>query len=176
MLNRSDKAEIIKDLNQKFKHTSTLFVLDYKGLTVKDLETLRKDLRKVDGDLRIVKNTLIKKASENTDIDQINDLFVGPTAIAFCNQDFPPVAKIFVKTSKDFEQLKIRGGIVDGKIVDGSEIEQISKLPTRDELVTQFIGLLSSPMINVLGLLTQMQTKFLYALEALRQKKEEQEK
>ena len=174
MLDRSSKAEIIQELNQRFQSTSTLFVLEYKGLGVRDLEALRKDLKSVDGELKVVKNTLLKQASENTEIDKLNDLFVGPTAIAFCRKDSPVAAKIFVKTAKDLEQFKIKGGIVDGVVVDSAEIDQISKLPSREELIAQFMGLISSPMSNFVGLLSQMQVKFVYALEALKQKKEEE--
>lgn len=172
MLNRGEKQEIINDLNEKFKSTTSLFVLEYKGLSVRELEGLRKDLKGVKAELKIVKNTLLKKASEKTDVDQINDLFVGPTAISICEKDSSAVAKIFVKSAKSFEHLKIKGGIVEGKVVDTSEIEQISRLPSRDELIAQFMGLLLTPLTNLTNSLNQIQAKLVYALTALKDKKD----
>ena len=167
MLSRESKQEIINNLNDKFKANPSIFVLEYKGLTVKELEKIRKDLRAVSSEIKIVKNTLLKKATEKTEADQLNDLFVGSTAIGFCSDDSSAAAKVFVKSTKDFEQFSIKGGLLEGKKVDLSEIEQISKLPTRIELIAQFAGLLNSPMSSFLYSLQNMQSKLLYALNAL---------
>ena len=175
MLTREAKQEIINNLNDKFKANPSIFVLEYKGLTVKELEKIRKDLRTVSSEIKIVKNTLLKKATEKTEADQLNDLFVGSTAVAFCTDDSSAAAKVFVKSAKDYEQFSIKGGLLEGKKVDLAEIEQLSKLPTRIELIAQFAGLLNSPMSSFLYSLQNMQSKFLYALNALKEKKEKEQ-
>ena len=172
MLSKETKQEVINQISERFKSNPSVFVVEYKGLTVKELETVRKDLRKTNSELKIVKNTLLKKAAEDTDAALLNDLFVGSTAVAFCDDDSAAAAKVFVKSAKEFELLNIKGGLLEGKFVGAEEIETISKLPSRIELVAQFMGLLNSPMTNVLYSLKNMQTKFLYALEALKEKKE----
>ena len=172
MLTRESKQEIINQISEKFKSNPSIFVLDYKGLTVKELEKIRKDLKAVSSEIRIVKNTLLKKASENTEADQLNDLFVGSTAIAFCVDDSSSAAKVFVKSSKDYEQFSIKGGLLEGKILGVTEIEQISKLPSRIELIGKFAGLLNSPMSGFLYSLQNIQSKLLYALNALKEKKD----
>ena len=172
MLTRESKQEIINQINERFKANPSIFVLEYKGLTVKELENVRSDLRKTNSELKIVKNTLLKKAAEDTDADQLNELFVGSTAIAFCDKDSAATAKVFVKSAKDNELLNIKGALLEGKLVTVDEIEAISKLPSREELIAQFIGLLSSPMSNLLYSLQNMQTKLLYALEAVKEKKD----
>ena len=175
MLTRESKQEIINQINEKFKSNPSIFVLEYKGLTVKELESIRKDLRAVSSEITIVKNTLLKKASEDTDADQLNDLFVGSTAVAFCADDSTAAVKVFVKSAKNYEQFAIKGGLLEGKKVDVSEIEQISKLPSRIELIAKFAGLLNSPMSGFLYSLQDMQSKLLYALNALKEKKEKEQ-
>ena len=144
-------------------------------VTVKELEKIRKDLRAVSSEIKIVKNTFLRKATEKTDADQLNDLFVGSTAIGFCTDDSSAAAKVFVKSTKDYEQFAIQGGLLEGKRVDVSEIEQISKLPSRIELIAKFVGLLNTPMSGFLYSLQNMQSKFLYALNALKEKKEKEQ-
>ena len=172
MLSRENKQEVINQISEKFKSNPSVFVLEYKGLTVKELEGVRKELRQTNSELKIAKNTLLKKAAEDTDADQLSDLFVGSTAVAFCPEDSAAAAKVFVKSAKDLELLNIKGGLLEGKLVSVEEIETISKLPSRVELIGQFMGLLNSPMSSFLYSLQNMQSKLLYALEALKEKKE----
>jgi len=175
MLTRENKQEIISNINEKFKTNPSIFVLEYKGLTVKELENIRKDLRTVSSEIKIVKNTLLKKASEDTEAQMLNDLFVGATAVAFCTDDSSAAAKVFVKSAKDYEQFSIKGGLLEGKVVDVAEIEQLSKLPSRIELIAKFAGLLNSPMSGFLYSLQNMQSKLLYALNALKEKKDKEQ-
>ncbi len=172
MLSKETKQEVINQINERFKSNPSVFVLEFKGLTVKELENVRKDLRQTNSELKIVKNTLLKRAAEDTEAGQLSNLFVGSTAIAFCDEDSAATAKVFVKSAKEYELLNIKGGLLEGKVVSVDEIEKISKLPSRIELIAQFMGLLNSPMSNFLYSLQNMQTKFLYALEALKEKKE----
>ena len=172
MLSKETKQDVINQINERFKSNPSVFVIEYKGLTVKELENVRKDLRQTNSELKIVKNTLLKKAAENTDAGQLSDLFVGSTAVAFCPEDSAAAAKVFVKSAEEYDLLNIKGGILEGKLVSIEDIETISKLPSRVELVAQFMGLLNSPMSSFLYSLQNMQTKFLYALEALKEKKE----
>ncbi len=172
MLSKETKQDVINQINERFKANPSVFVIEYKGLTVKELENVRKDLRQTNSELKIVKNTLLKKAAEDTDAGQLSDLFVGSTAVAFCPEDSAAAAKVFVKSAKEYELLNIKGGLLEGKVVSIEDIETISKLPSRVELVAQFMGLLNSPISSLLYSLQNMQTKFLYALEAIKEKKE----
>ena len=174
MLSKAAKQEIIEDLSSRFQASPSMFVVEYKGLNVGQIESLRQQLKDANAELKVVKNTLLKRASEKTDIEQINDLFIGPTAVAICEQDSPKVAKIFVESKDDLPSLVIKGGIVEGKVVNVSEIEEISKLPSREELLAKLLGMLSAPMTNVVGTLKQMQTKVVYALNAVKETKTEE--
>ncbi len=174
MLTRAAKDQQIKEFNAAFKASSSVMVVEYKGLTVNEMEKLRKDVRDAQAELKVVKNTLLKIAAKDTDIEKIDELFEGPTAVAICESDATAVAKVFVDTIKDAPMLKVKGGFVDGSVMDASAISELSKLPSRPELIAEFMGLLKAPMSNVVGVLSQMQTKLLYALEALKATKEEE--
>lgn len=173
MLSRAEKETITKDLNETFKTNSSLFVLEYKGLNVGEMESFRKELKNADGELRVVKNTLLRIASKDTSVEGLNDLFIGPTAIAICSGEPTAVAKAISDNQKKFEPIVIKGGMVDGTVMDAQEVERLAKLPPRDVLLSQLVGLLSSPLSNFVGTLKQVQSGILNVLTALKEKKEE---
>ncbi len=172
MLNRAAKQDVVEKFGQAFKVSSSIMVVGYQGLTVREMEKLRRDLRAADAELKVVKNTLLRLAAENTEIEKISTLFVGPTAVAICKNDPSPVAKVFVNTAKGLSHLEIKGGIISGKIVDSNRISELSKLPSRHEMIAQLVGAISSPMFTLSGKLLQIQSKLLYALSALKESKE----
>ncbi len=173
MLTKAAKNEVVAHYSGVFKANPSVVLVEYKGLTVKELEGLRSNLKDADAELKIVKNTLLKIAAKDTEIEQIADLMSGPTAIAVCENDPSAAAKVFVKSVKDHPLLKIKGGVVEGNIVGADEITALSKLPSRPEMISQLLGILSSPVSNFLGTLTQMQTRLLYALEAVKDTKKD---
>lgn len=175
MLSKAAKNELVQEFNDVFKANPSVMVVEYKGLTVKELETLRANLKKADAQLKVVKNTLLRIAAKDTQIEQINDLFEGPTAVAICEKDAAAVAKVFVESLKKLPLLKIKGGIVEGSVIGESQISDLSKLPSRQELISQFLGLLKSPVSNFLGTLNQLQSKLIYALNAVKDAKEKQD-
>ena len=175
MLSKAAKNEIVEKFSGVFKAKPSVVLVEYKGLSVKELEGLRSSLKDADAELNVVKNTLLKIAAKDTDIEQIADMLTGPTAIAVCESDPTAAAKVFVKTAKDLPLLKIKGGVVEGNVVGEQDITALSKLPSRPEMIAQLLGILSSPMSNVLGALTQMQSSLLYALEAVKDTKTETE-
>ena len=173
MLSKAAKNDIVKRFSEIFKANPSVVLVEYKGLTVAELEGLRSNLKDADTEFKIVKNTLLKIAAKDTEVEQLSDLLAGPTAIAVCESDPAAAAKVFVKTAKDMPSLVIKGGIVEGNVVGVDEITAISKLPSRLDMMAQLLGALSSPMSNLLGSLKQMQAKLLYALEAIKDTKEE---
>lgn len=175
MLSKAAKSELVEQFNNVFKANPSVMVVEYKGLTVKEIEGLRANLRNADADFKVVKNTLLQIAAKDTEVEQINELFVGPTAVAICEQDPTTVAKVFVDSIKKLPMLKIKGGIVEGSVMTDAQISELSKLPSRQELIAQFLGLVSSPVSSFLGTLVQIQCKFLYALNALKEAKEKEE-
>lgn len=174
MLSKAAKNELVREFNNVFKANPSVMVVEYKGLSVKELETLRANLKKADAQLKVVKNTLLRIAAKDTEIERINDLFDGPTAVAICEKDATAVAKVFVESLKKLPLLKIKGGIVEGSVIGEGQISDLSKLPSRQELISQFLGLLNSPVSKFLGTLNQLQSKLIYALNAVKEAKEKE--
>lgn len=171
MLSKAEKQKVIDDLVSRFHSVSSVFVVEYQGLKVKEIDVLRKKLRQTNTEFRVVKNTLLEKASLGTDIEKMKDLFSGPTAIAICDGESSAAAKVFIDYSEDFPEIKIKGGIFEGEVVDVSRIEQIAKLPSRQELISEFVGLLSAPMGNLVGVLEQARSNIVNVLEGLKENK-----
>ncbi len=176
MLNKAQKQELVRDFNERFKANPSLFVVEYKGLSVKDMEKLRRRLKKARADFRVTKNSLLKIASRGTEIEKIKDLFDGPTAIAICNENPVSVAKVFTESIKELPMLKLKGGIVEGKIIGIDEVSKLSQLPSREVLLAQLLGLLSSPISNLMGTLMELQRRLLYVLNAVKDIKEKKDK
>ncbi|MGQ0793356.1 MAG: 50S ribosomal protein L10 [Deltaproteobacteria bacterium] len=172
MLTKAVKREVAAELSERFKSNPSLLVVEYKGLSVKQMEGLRRKLKKAGADFKVIKNSLLKVASQNTALGKAVDLFEGATAVAICKGDPISVAKVFVDSLKDLPVLKLKGGVVEGNLVGFEQIKSISSLPSREVLIGQFLGLLASPMSNFLGTLQQLQCQLLYALEAVREQKE----
>jgi large subunit ribosomal protein L10 len=172
MLSKAEKQELVRELGERFKTNPSLFVVEYKGLSVKDMEKLRRRLKKAKADFRVTKNTLLKIASHETDVEKIKDLFDGPTAVAICKEDPVSIAKVFTESVKELPVLKLKGGIVEGKIIGVDEVSKLSQLPSREMLLAQILGLLSSPISNLMGTLMEVQRRLLYALGAVKEMKE----
>ncbi len=175
MLSKTVKEEVVKEYNEKFKSNPYLFVVEYKGLTVKEIEGLRRNLKRVKADFKVIKNTLLKIASIDTDVEKLQVLFNGPTAVAVCKEDPVSVVKVFTDSLKTLPVLKLKGGIVEGKVVDTEDILKLSKLPSREVLISQLLGLLSNPISNFMGTLMELQRRLLYALSAVKENKEKGE-
>jgi large subunit ribosomal protein L10 len=173
MLSKALKKEVVKEYNGKFKSHPYLFVVEYKGLTVKEMETLRRNLKRAEAELKVIKNSLLRIASRDTDVEKIQDLFSGPTAVAISKEDPVSVAKVFTDSLKVLPVLKLKGGVVEGRVLDANEIIKLSKLPPREMLYSQLLGLLSSPLSNLMGTLMELQRRLLYALNAVKEMKEE---
>ena len=173
MLSKVEKQKIIDDLTSRFHSGPSVFSVEYQGLKVNEMAVLRKKLRKTNTQFRVVKNTLLEKASLGTDMEKIKDLFSGPTAVAICDGESSAAAKVFIDYGEDFPEIKIKGGIFEGEVVDVSRIERIAKLPSRQELLSEFIGLLGAPMGNLVGVLEQARSSIVGVLEGLKEKKTE---
>ncbi len=174
MLSKTAKQQVIDDLASKFHSSISVFVVEYQGLKVSEMETLRKKLRQTDTQFRVVKNTLLEKASKGTAVEKMKDLFAGPTAIGICNGESSVAAKVFVDYGADYPEIfKIKGGLFEGEVVDIKKIERIAKLPSRKDLISELVSVLSAPMSNLVGILENTRSQVVYVLEDLKNKKKQ---
>jgi large subunit ribosomal protein L10 len=171
-LNRKQKVETVSDLHQRFVGAKVAILTDFRGLDVDAMNKLRSELRNASVEYRVVKNTLIRLASKDTSIDLLKDHFQGPCAIALCQDDPVLLAKIITKFSKEYPGLNVKAGMVGGRVLSVDEIQELSKLPSREVLLARLVGALCSVPGKFVQTLNGVLIHFLGVLEAIKAKKE----
>ena len=162
-----EKTATINEVKSKVAGTSTAVVTEYRGLSVAQISTLRRQLRTLGADYKVFKNTLVKRAIAGTDVESLSEFLVGPTAIAFVDGDVSAVAKALRDFAKETPKLILKGAVVDGKPLSMKDLTALADLPSRDVLLAQFAGLLASPMRTFAALLKAVPQNFAYGLSAL---------
>jgi large subunit ribosomal protein L10 len=164
---RPDKAATVKEVKSRVKATSTAVVTEYRGMTVAEISTLRRQLRTLNADFKVYKNTLVLRAIAGSDVDSLSEFLQGPTAITFIDGDVSAVAKALRDFARETPTLIVKGGIVDGKALTFKDLAALADLPSRDVLLAQFAGLLASPLRTMASLLRAVPQNFAYGLSAL---------
>jgi large subunit ribosomal protein L10 len=171
MLGKQQKEQIVNNFKSSFSDTPSFLLVNFRGAKVSEFELLRKKLRDNNAVLTVVKNNLLKKASENTDFESIFTDSVGETAITFLEENYVEVTKTFVEIEKDFPNLEIRVGFIEGKSVDKAELEKISKLPSREVLISQMISMLNQPIVKFINVSQAIPRNLVNVLNNLKDKK-----
>lgn len=140
------KKQIVAEVAEKIKNSVAGVVVDYTGTSVSDDTALRKQLREAGIDYFVVKNTLLGRAVEGTDLESIKEVLEGTTAIAISNEDHTAAARILSKFASDHESFKIKAGYLDGKPVDLATIDSLAKLPTKEVLLATVVGAFQAPI------------------------------
>ncbi len=166
------KKEIVKDLHAKFARAKVVIVTDYKGLDVTTINDLRRRLRKAEVEYKVVKNSLIIKASEDTDVALIQDFFKGPNAVALSYDDPVDPAKVLTKFSEEHNKLEIKTGVLEGKVLDINAIKAMSILPSREVLLGQLLSAVNGVPTNFVRVLNAIPVQFLNVLQAVKEQKE----
>ena len=151
-MSRAQKEAEVTALNERFANDEIVVVTHYSGLTVKELETLRGDLRKEGASFKVTKNSLAKLAIKGTKFEGIVGMFTGPVGIA-TSADPVAAAKVAHKFAKDNDNLKILGGALGEQVLDTKGIEALAKLPSLDEVRSKLVGLLQAPATKLAGLM-----------------------
>lgn len=143
-----EKQQAVAVIAAKIAESSSTVVADYRGLNVAQVTELRKQLREAGIDFQVLKNSLVRRATEGTDYVELNDILTGPTAIAFSKDDAVAPAKILNDFAKKNDALKLKGGIVEGKVVSMEEVKALAELPSREGLLSMLLSVLQAPMRN----------------------------
>lgn len=143
------KAEIVKQTVELLNNAESAIVVDYRGLSVAEVTDLRKQLRDADVHMHVIKNKVLDRAVEGTDYEDLRDTFVGPTAVAFSDEDPIAPAKILKKFVDDHDQLSIKGGFIEKDVKTLDEINTFATMPSRDELLSMLASALSDPMRKI---------------------------
>ena len=164
-MNKEQKQNYIKDMTAQFENSEAVLVTHYQGLTVKQLDDLRKQMREHGIKFQITKNRITKLALKNSKCKNLSNLFTGPTAVAL-SKDAITSAKILTKFSKENKSLKILGGIMGEEVLDVAGVANVATLPTLDEARAKIVGILRSPAQKIASILLAPASKIaILALE-----------
>lgn len=153
-ISKDRKEELVGIYGELLSQATGFVLADYKGISVKQVNTMRDKLREVDGAYVIVKNTLFKIALQEAGWPVPDDMLAGPTGVIFGAANFPAVAKVSLGFVKDYENLfVIKGGVMAGQILSDKQVDAVSNLPSLDELRSQLIGLISQPATGLAGVI-----------------------
>jgi large subunit ribosomal protein L10 len=172
LLTRQRKAELIKDLSDKFEKSKAAFLVDFKGLSVEQVTQLRKELTGVGAEMKVVRNTLAIRAlaDHETESGILAEKLVGTNAFVFAYEEAPAPAKTLTNLSKDMEHLKIKSGVMGGDELDENKIKFLSTLPGKDELRAKLLGTLQAPASQLVRVLNAVPQGMVTVLKAYTEK------
>lgn len=161
-----DKAAEVATIKGKLENASAIVVTEYRGLKAGDLLKLRSGLRESQVELRIVKNSLLRRAAEGTVYEEVFGNLAGPSAVAFGFGEPTDAAKVLSKSAKDFETFNLQNGMIATMVCDASQIEAIGKLPSKPELQAQVVGALQGPLAGLVFTFQGVLQEFAGTLQA----------
>ncbi|MEI6700436.1 MAG: 50S ribosomal protein L10 [Actinomycetota bacterium] len=164
---RPEKVAVVTEVRERLEQADGAIVTEYRGMTVAEIQTLRKSLQASGGDYKVFKNTLVRRAVADTPNAGITDLLVGPTGIAFVQGDVSAAAKALRDYAKATPALVLKGGVVDGSVLSAADVTALADLPSREVLLSMFAGALAAPMRNLAGLFKAIPQSLAYGLKAL---------
>lgn len=168
--NLERKHKIVDEVHEGFKAANLAILAEYRGVDVAGMSTLRRNARESNVHIRVVKNTLAKRAVEDTDFECLTEYFTGPVAIA-TSEDPVGAAKTIASFTKVNPNFKVQAGAMNGGLVTAEQLAALAKLPSRDELLAKLIGTMMAPMQNLVGTLNAIPEKFVRTLAAVRDAK-----
>ncbi|AHF05886.1 50S ribosomal protein L10 [Desulfitobacterium metallireducens] len=173
MPNYEGKAQVVTEIKEKFQGASGVVIADYRGITVAQATQLRAQLRQAGVEYRVLKNTLVSRAAHEVGIEGLDSYLEGPTAVAFSADPVAP-AKVLSDFAKGVKTFAIKGGVVEGKVVDSNGVKALAELPSREVLLTQVVRGMQAPLVGMVNVLQGPIRKMGYALEEVRKLKEAQ--
>ncbi len=171
MVARPEKEAVVNEVVEKLQSAKSVVVTDYKGLDVASITELRKQLREAGVEYKVVKNTLARIAAKKAEWDDLNQMFVGPTAIAFGIEDAVSPAKILVDFAKDNEQLEIKGGALNGEIISLDKVKSLADIPPREVLLAKALAGMKSPISGLVNVLQGNLRGFVQVLNQIKEQK-----
>lgn len=172
-MNREEKLSVVEELSDKFAKASIAVVSDYRGLTVSDFEQLRIALKKCDSEVKVAKNTLLRRATQSTSFASLGEHFKGTTAVALSYGDPVSPAKVIVEFAKSHEKLSIRSAVLEGKVLSLADLTALSTLPSKEVLLGQLLSVMQAVPTSFVRVLNAIPQKLVYALQAIKDQKEQ---
>lgn len=171
-MDRNTKEQVITDLHEKLKDFKLAVLASYSGLDVERLTLLRNNLRKSDAEVKVVKNTLLRIASEGTNFSVAKDQLKGPLALILTNKDVVAPTKVLVEFAKKNAQLEIKTGVLDGKLLTMDQLNALSMLPSREILLGKLLSVMVGVQGSLVNVLSAVPRGLVQVLNGYREKKE----
>jgi len=166
------KKEAVVEFTALLQDAKAGVLVDYRGLTVEQDTKMRSELRAAGVEYKVIKNTLARYSIKEAGLDGLDTSLAGPTAWAISNNDLVAPAKIIAKFAKDFEALEIKAGFMEGNVLNVAEVDQLAKLPSKEELIAKVMAGLNTPATGLVGVLNGSMRALAIALNALAEKKQ----
>lgn len=171
-MNKREKQEALKFLIDKFKSSKSIIFTNYQGLTAQEMLTLRRAMQQKGGEYKVVKNTLILIVLEKSGNKELEKFVSGPSALVFISDEPMEVVKTLVSFSKENESLVLLGGVVEGRIVNRTDLNGIASLPSKEQLLALCLGNLSAPLSHLVNYLERMIVSLVLVLNLIKNKQE----
>lgn len=171
-LRLDDKKAIVAEVNEAAGTALSAVLADYRGLTVDQMTDLRKKARSSGVYLRVVRNTLAKRALEGTEHECLRDELVGPTLVAFSQEDPGSAARLLKDSAKEFDALEVKALSIGGQVLPGSEIDRVAKLPTKDEAIAMLMSVMQAPVVKLVRTFNEVPSKVTRVVAAVRDAKQ----
>jgi large subunit ribosomal protein L10 len=171
-MNRDQKAAAIAEIADHIRESQAVFAVDYQGISVPQAAELRARLRESDATFKVVKNSLTERAADAAEAQELKELLQGPTALTFVRGDIATAAKALADYGRATQLLPFKGGLMDGAALDSDQIRSISRLPSRDALYGQLVGIVASPVSGLVRTLGGLVGGLAVALGQVREQKE----
>jgi len=170
-LKREEKASIVDDLNGKFSKAKITIVADYRGMTVSALEGLRRELKKSNSEIRVAKNTLLRRAVQGTSFEAMGEFFKGSTVVAISYDDPVAPAKVLTGFLKDHPSFEIRSASMEGRTLTSEDLVSLASLPSREVMLGNLLSVMNGVSTGFVRVLNGVPTKMVYLLNAVSEKK-----
>ena len=155
----AQKSAEVETLAEKIKSAKLVLLTDYRGITVSDVTGLRTSLRNVNAEYKVIKNNITRRALQACEIEGFDQYLIGPTSVIISNEDYLEPSKAVYEYTKKNEEYKIKGGIIDGKVMTAEEIITLAKLPSRETLISMLAGALLGNISKIAVAIDQVRIK-----------------
>ncbi len=172
-LSHAEKAKTVAAIQEKFKSAKMAVITEYRGLTVAQITKLRREIRQASGEYQVIKNTLVRRALKDTSYSPLDQFLAGPNGWIFGYEDPVTISKALIKFIEENEKLTIKGGLVEGELMDQAKFKLLAKLPSRPELQAKLLALVQAPAVQLLRLVQEPGAMMVRLLETLRRRKAE---
>ena len=152
-MNKAEKQQLVKELNRTFKENKSVWLIHFRGLNVPDATELRRKVTGVQSEYRVIKNRLALRAAKDTFLEPLTSHFDGPTAIVYTSTDPVALAKVLTEFAKENPSIRFKAGVLEGTVLSGEQLEELSRMVSREHLLSKVLFLLNAPLAQLAGAL-----------------------